>query len=81
MKAVAIAALSVLIVLPAEAGQHHRQSVPRTATCDNDGRCTTIRVAGAPAASIRTTQKKMRAVTTAPKFRRPRRQRPRMRRR
>ena len=68
MKAVAIAALSVLIVLPAEAGQHHRQSVPRTATCDNDGRCTTIRVAGAPAASIRTSQKKMRAVTTAPKI-------------
>jgi hypothetical protein len=68
MKAVAIAALSVLIVLPAEAGQHHRQSAPRTATCDNDGRCTTTRVAGAPAASIRTSQKKMRAVTTAPKI-------------
>jgi hypothetical protein len=65
MKAAAIAALSVLIVLPAQAGQRHRQSVPPVATCDNDGRCTTSRVAAAPVASIRTSQKKTRAVTSA----------------
>jgi hypothetical protein len=67
MKAAAIAALSVLIVLPAQAGQRHRQSVPPVAACDNDARCSTFRVATAPVASIRTSQKKTHAVTTATK--------------
>src|SRR5215467_8010320 len=42
MKVAALAALSVLIVLPAIAGQVHRQNGSPTATCDNDGHCTTF---------------------------------------
>jgi len=42
MKVAAIAALSVLIVLPAEAGQRHQQIGTPAATCDNDGHCTTL---------------------------------------
>jgi hypothetical protein len=66
MKAVAIAALSVLIVLPAQAGQRH-QSVPPVPSCDNDGRCTTFSVATAPLASIRTSRRTTRTGTTATK--------------
>jgi len=64
MKAAAIAALSVLIVLPAQAGQRHRHSGSLAATCDNDGRCTNFGVAAVPVASIRTSQKKTRAITS-----------------
>ena len=39
MKVAALAALSVLIALPADAGQHQRQN-NISPTCDNDGRCT-----------------------------------------
>jgi len=42
MKAAAIAILSLLIVLPAQAGQRHRQNVSPVPSCDNDGRCTTL---------------------------------------
>jgi hypothetical protein len=43
MKVAALAALSVLIALPAEAGQRHRQNNV-SPSCDNDGRCTTLNV-------------------------------------
>ncbi len=42
MKVAALAALSVLIALPAEAGQRHRQNDSSTTTCDNNGHCTTV---------------------------------------
>jgi hypothetical protein len=38
MKVAALAALNVLVVLPAEAGQRHRTNVSPKVTCDNDGR-------------------------------------------
>ena len=41
MKVAALAALSVLIALPAEAVQRHRQPASPAVRCDNDGRCTT----------------------------------------
>jgi hypothetical protein len=44
MKVAALAALSVLIALPADAGQHQRQN-NISPTCDNDGRCTTLSAA------------------------------------
>jgi hypothetical protein len=67
MKAVAIAVLSVLTVVPAQAGERHRQSVLPANSCDNDGRCTTFSVATAPVASIRTSPRKTHTGTTAPK--------------
>ena len=42
MKVAAVAALSVLIMLPAQAGQRHRQNNV-SPSCDNDGRCTTLK--------------------------------------
>src|SRR5262245_4557427 len=45
MKAAAIAALGLLVVLPAHAEQRHRASNSPTLTCDNDGRCTTFNAA------------------------------------
>jgi len=42
MKVAAIAVLSVLTVLPAEAGQRNYQIGSQAATCDNDGHCTTL---------------------------------------
>ena len=44
MKVVAVAALSVLIMHPAQAGQRHHQNGSQVATCDNDGHCTTLNV-------------------------------------
>ena len=44
MKVVAVAALSVLIMHPAQAGQRHHQNGSQVATCDNDGHCTTLDV-------------------------------------
>jgi hypothetical protein len=43
MKVAALAALSVLIALPAEAADRHRQNNV-SPICDNDGRCTTLAV-------------------------------------
>jgi len=43
MKVAALAALSVLIAIPAEAGQHHPGNNV-SASCDNDARCTTLNV-------------------------------------
>src|SRR5262245_28488364 len=42
MRLVTLAALSVLVALPADAVQHHRQHVSLATTCDNDGRCNTL---------------------------------------
>ena len=49
MKVAALAALSVLIALPADAGVRHRQN-DVSPICNNDGRCTTVAVA-APASN------------------------------
>ena len=50
MKVAALAIVSVLIALPAEAGQRHRQNNV-SSSCDNDGRCTTLSAA-APTSRI-----------------------------
>ena len=43
MKVAAVAALGVLIMLPGEAGQAHRQyALSMATTCDNDGHCATL---------------------------------------
>jgi hypothetical protein len=43
MKIAAVAALGVLIMLPGEAGQAHRQyALSMATTCDNDGHCATL---------------------------------------
>ena len=60
MKAATIAALSLLIVLPVQAGQRLHQSVSPVTSCDNDGHCSTF---GMSTASIRTGRKKTRSVT------------------
>lgn len=44
MKVTALAALSVLAVLPAEAAQRHQVNGSSALTCDNDGHCTTFNV-------------------------------------
>jgi hypothetical protein len=41
MKVAALVALVVLIALPAEAAQRHRQPASPAVACNNDGRCTT----------------------------------------
>src|SRR5262249_27880 len=51
MKVAALAALSVLIMFPAQAGQRPQQSNV-SLPCDNDGRCTTFNVS-APTSSKR----------------------------
>ena len=43
MKVAVLATLSVLVALPAEAGQRPRQNSV-SPTCDNDGRCSTLNV-------------------------------------
>ncbi|MGB8826911.1 MAG: hypothetical protein WCD25_26565 [Pseudolabrys sp.] len=57
MKVAALAALSVLIALPADAGQHQRQN-NISPTCDNDGRCTTLSAAAFTSKSTRTSERK-----------------------
>ena len=52
MKVVILAGLSVLISLPVEAGQRHRQNASPMVTCDNDGHCTTFN-ASAPVPRLR----------------------------
>jgi hypothetical protein len=64
MKVAALAALSVLIVLPAQAGQGHRQNDASLASCDNDGHCTTF-AAAAPASSPRKNWPKIRSAKSA----------------
>jgi hypothetical protein len=58
MKVAALAALSVLIALPAEAGQRHRQN-NASPSCDNDGRCTSVNVpTSSSGGHIRTSERK-----------------------
>ena len=57
MKVAALAALSVLIALPADAGQRQRQS-NFTPSCDNDGRCTTLSAAALTSNSKHTSERK-----------------------
>ena len=64
MKVAALAALSVLVVLPAEAGQRHRTHVSPKVTCDNDGHCTTF-AAAAPVATLRRSRPKVQSTITA----------------
>jgi hypothetical protein len=67
MKVAALAALSVLIALPAEAGQRHRQNNV-SPSCDNDGRCATLSMT-APTSNgerhSRTSERKPRHVVDA----------------
>jgi hypothetical protein len=65
MKVVALAALSVLIALPAQAGQHHRQNNLPATNCDNNGHCLTFR-ATTPMANYRNRRSKVqRTIATA----------------
>jgi hypothetical protein len=64
MKVAVLAALSVLVVLPAEAGQRHRTHVSPKVTCDNDGHCTTF-AAAAPVATLRRSRPKVQSTITA----------------
>ena len=57
MKVAALAALTVLIALPAEAGQRHRQNNV-SPSCDNDGRCATLNVTAPTSSPIRTSERK-----------------------
>jgi hypothetical protein len=66
MKVAALAALSVLVVLPAEAGQRHRTNVSPKVTCDNDGHCTTFAAAAPVASPHRSRAKVQSAITAAP---------------
>jgi hypothetical protein len=64
MKVAALAALSVLIALPAEAGQRHRQNNV-SPSCDNDGRCTTLNVTAPTSSHVRTSERKSRRAVDA----------------
>src|SRR5262249_47675154 len=65
MKVAALAALSVLIVLPAIAGQVHRQNGSPTATCDNDGHCTTFASAVSASSARRSRPKTQSTIAAA----------------
>ena len=62
MKVIILAGLSVLISLPAEAGQRHRQNASPVVSCDNDGHCTTFN-ASAPVPRLRSSRLKIRDKT------------------
>ncbi|MGB8094201.1 MAG: hypothetical protein WCF62_26385 [Pseudolabrys sp.] len=55
MKVVALAVLTVLIALPAEAGQRQNNL---SSSCDNDGRCTTLSVTASTSSHIRPSERK-----------------------
>jgi hypothetical protein len=55
MKVAALAALSVLIALPAGAGQRQNSVSP---SCDNDGRCKLLNVAAPASSHVRTSERK-----------------------
>src|SRR5215510_2174705 len=63
MKVAALAALCVLIALPAEAAQQHRPNV--SPSCDNDARCTTVSVTAPASSRIRTSERKPHRVVDA----------------
>ena len=56
-KTITIAILSLFIAFPTEAGQPHSQ-INNPATCDNDGRCTTLKVTASPSNHIGTSRRK-----------------------
>lgn len=62
MKVLILAGLSVLIALPVEAGQRHRQNASPVVSCDNDGHCTTFN-ASAPVPRLRSSRLKIRDKT------------------
>ncbi len=62
MKVAAVAVISVLIMLPGDAGQSHRQNGSPMATCDNDGHCTTLN-ATVPALSYRKSRSEIKKTT------------------
>ena len=57
MKVAALAALCVLIALPAQAGQRQQQKNV-SPSCDNDGRCTTFSVTASTSSHIRPSERK-----------------------
>ena len=64
MKVAALAIVCVLIGLPAEAGQRHRQNNV-SSSCDNDGRCTTLSAAAPTSNHKRTSERKPHRVVDA----------------
>jgi hypothetical protein len=66
MKVATLAALSVVVVLPAEAGQRHRANVSPKVTCVNDGHCTTFAAAASVASPRRSRPKIRGAIAAAP---------------
>jgi hypothetical protein len=57
MKVAALAALSVLIALPAEAGQRHQQNNV-SPSCDNDGRCAALNATAPTSSHLRAPERK-----------------------
>ncbi|HEX3342218.1 MAG TPA: hypothetical protein VHT68_23950 [Pseudolabrys sp.] len=57
MKVAALAALTVLIAFPVEAGQRYRQNSV-SPTCDNDGHCATLTVAAPTSSHTPTSERK-----------------------
>ena len=64
MKVAAVAVLSLLIMLPAQAGQRHRQNNV-SPSCDNDGRCMTLKVTAPTSSHIGTSERKPRHAVDA----------------
>ena len=64
MKVAAVAVLSLLIMLPAQAGQRHRQNNV-SPSCDNDGRCMTFKVTAPTSSHIGTSERKPRHAVDA----------------
>lgn len=62
MKVAALAALSILIILPADAGQRHHEKNSLLTTCDNDGRCTTLN-ASIPVSAARKSRSEIKKTT------------------
>ena len=65
MKVAALAALSVLIALPAEAGQRHRQDGSPATTCDNNGHCTVLGAAALMRSHRKSQSETQRTIATA----------------
>jgi hypothetical protein len=65
MKVAVLAVLSVLIALPAEAGQRHRQNNV-SPSCNNEGRCTTLNVTVPPSIKAQACGARQSVKRTAP---------------
>jgi hypothetical protein len=57
MKVAALAALSLLVALPAAAGERHQQKNV-SPTCDNDGRCAILKVTAVTSSTTRKSERK-----------------------